>query len=370
MIMDRALQRVDREEILVLDHKRSTSKAINPATGKPYTFWFVSNTSHSQGTIESPFNTLLAAEAASAPNDVIYVFTGDGTDTGMNSGIALKRGQQLLGAGINQTMATTEGKITIPAQDVGLPIISNTNDPSGFGVQLIAGNNVVSGLYLKDTIGNPVGTIFSGALTILDGSNYLIQNNQFTTFDFGSCLNIYGPGDRTRILNNTFLATTGFNYTDGVFFYDVLAPVTGTFYITNNLFKGSDDTSGFNDCIGTFGTGVPLGLASQVAVTIDSNTFVSQVNTAGGASAIDFTANNAILSITKNYIDISGLTTPIGGIYLEQDSPAGLLSASPSGNTSISVAPAPGYNFNNISGNPDAMQINFGSDNIGTRVGP
>ena len=162
MIADRALQRVDRQEIIIVDHKKGKSAAIDPATGQPYTFFFVDNTSHSQGTFESPFNTLLAAESASGPNDVIYVFTGDGTDTGMNSGITLQRGQQLLGAGINQRILTTQGTIIIPAQDTGLPIISNANDPSAFGVQLSAGNNVVSGLYLQDLQGNPIGTVFSG----------------------------------------------------------------------------------------------------------------------------------------------------------------------------------------------------------------
>jgi hypothetical protein len=320
--------------------------------------------------MESPFNTLLAAESASGPNDVIYVFTGDGTDNGMNNGITLQQGQQLLGAGIKQTIATTHGVFTIPAQDTGLPMISNANDLSGFGVQLVAGNNVVSGFYLQDKLGTPVGSVFSGALTIINGSNYLIKNNQTSTLSSGSCINIYGPGDNTSIFNNTFLATDGFNITDGIFFYDVLAPVTGYFNIGHNLFKGIDDASGFNDSIGTFGQGRPLQLTSNVSVSIVSNTFVSQTNTALGATAIDFAADNARLSIAGNYIDVSGLTNPLAGIYLEQDSPVGLLSASLQGNTSITVAPSPGYYFNNTSGNSDAMQIDFGSSNIGTRVGP
>ena len=153
MIIDRALQRVDRQEIIVADRKTETSKAIDPVTGNPYTVWFVNNLSHSLGTFESPFNTLLAAQNASSANDIIYVYPGDGTANGMNAGIILKNGQQLLGAGINQTISTTHGKITIPAQASGLPIISNTNDPTGLGVQLAAGNNVVSGFNMQDTQG-------------------------------------------------------------------------------------------------------------------------------------------------------------------------------------------------------------------------
>lgn len=370
MVMDRALQRVDRQEIIVVDHKRGTSKAIDPATGKPFTFWFVDNTSHSLGTVESPFNTLLAAESASGPNDILYIFTGDGTDNGMNSGITLKQGQQLLGAGINQKIATAQGAITIPPQDGGLPVISNTNDPSGFGVHLVAGNNVVSGLNVQDTQGAPIGSVFSSAVTITNGSNYLIQNNQLYTLSYGSCISVYGPGNNTSILNNSFFATNSFNFTDGVFFYDILAPVTGSFYIANNLFKGVNDTSGFNDCIGTYGPGRPLHLTSNVTVRIFSNTFTSQVNTGGNATAIDFVADNASLSIRGNYIDTSGLSNVMAGIYLEQDSAMGLFSASLDNNTSITVPPAPGYDFVNTSINPDAMQINFGSSNIGTRSGP
>ncbi len=370
MIVHRALQRVDRQEITVLDTKHEKSKAIDPATGQPYTFYFVNNTSHSQGTFASPFNTLLAAQNASSPNDVIYVFAGDGTDTGMNSGITLQYGQQLLGAGIDQTIATTRGTITVPAQGTGLPLISNANDLTELGVQLVAGNNVLSGLDLEDKLGTPIGTIFSGAVTIRNGSNYLIKNNQFKAFNFGAGINVYGLGDNTTIVNNTFLATSGFNQADGVFFYDILTPITGSFYIASNLFTGVDDSSGFNIAISTFDYGVPLKVTSVVSVTIDSNTFVGQTNVASTPAAILFGADNATLSIIGNYIDMTGFPSPTAGIYLEQDSASGLMSATLQNNVSLTNSPVPGYLFVNNSGTPYGMQINFGPSNIGTRVGP
>ena len=87
--------------------------------------WFVNNTSPApgSGTFESPFPTLIQAQDASAPNDIIYVFTGDGTDKGMNAGIMLQKGQQLFGASINHTIKTTMGHVKIPAQVDGI-----TND--------------------------------------------------------------------------------------------------------------------------------------------------------------------------------------------------------------------------------------------------
>jgi hypothetical protein len=370
IVKKRALQRVDRSEIVVITRKQEKTKAIDPATGDPYTVWFVNNSSHSQGTYESPFSTLSAAEVASGPNDVIYVFKGDGADTGMDAGITLQYGQQLLGAGIDQNIATTLGTITIPAQDSGLPMISNANDPAGFGVQLIHGNNVVSGFFLNDALGSFNGTLYSATVTILNGSNYLIQNNQFSTFNLGSCINVYGPGNNTSIVNNTFIATTGFNSTDGVFFFDAVMPITGSFYIANNLFKGIDDNSGFNNAIGTFGAAQPLQLTSNVNVNIFSNRFVSQTNTAGEGAAIIWTAGNGSATIVGNYIDVSQLSTPLGGVYVEQDFPTGLLTVSLDENTSITTPPTAGYEFVNNSGNPSALQINFSPSNVGTRDGP
>jgi hypothetical protein len=332
--------------------------------------WFVDNTSHSQGTYESPFNTLSDAESASGPGDVIYVFKGDGTANGMNSGIVLKSRQQLLGAGIDQNISTTLGRVVIPAQESGLPMISNASDPTTLGVQLQLGDNVLSGFKFVDALGSFNGTIYSAPVSIMNGSNYLIQNSQFITFGDGSCINVYGPGDNTSIINNTFIASTGFNFTDGIFFYDILNPITGSFYIGNNLFKGIDDTAGFNDSVGTFGPGQPLQLASSPSVSIVSNTFVSQTNSAGASNAIDWTAGNGSVSIVGNYIDISEFVNAQAGVYVEQDFSSGLLSVSLESNTSITTSPVPGYQFVNTSGNPGALQIDFGSSNIGTQTGP
>ncbi|MFZ4772461.1 MAG: inverse autotransporter beta domain-containing protein, partial [Chlamydiia bacterium] len=61
--------------------------AIDPRTNNPYYFVFVDNTSNSAGTFESPYPTLLEAQNNSSPYDVIYVYPGDGTSKGMDTGI-------------------------------------------------------------------------------------------------------------------------------------------------------------------------------------------------------------------------------------------------------------------------------------------
>src|SRR6266576_1303058 len=55
----------------------------------------------STGRVDSPYATLAAAQAASADNDTVYVFTGDGTTAGQSNGITLNHnGERLIGEGV------------------------------------------------------------------------------------------------------------------------------------------------------------------------------------------------------------------------------------------------------------------------------
>ena len=126
LLLSRAAFAPSRFEIPVVKRVNKREKAINPVTGDPWVVWFVNNTSHSAGTFESPFPTLLQAQNASSPNQMIYVFPGDGTTNGMNAGITLQDGQSFFGSGINQQFATTKGTKTIPAMSSSNPSITNT----------------------------------------------------------------------------------------------------------------------------------------------------------------------------------------------------------------------------------------------------
>jgi len=371
IILKRAVQRATRHEIIATHHKHEHRTARHPVTRAPLQFWFVDNTSHSQGTFESPFNTLSAAEAASWPNDILYVFTGDGTDTGLDSGLTLQAGQQLLGAGIEQQIATTKGRIIVPPQGTGMPQITNRNDPTGLGVQLVAGNNIVSGIHFHDVQGAFISPIYSAALSIMSGTDYSIHNNWFFTSSVGSCVNIYGDGDNTTITNNTMISTDGFNQTDGVFFFDPLKPINGTFNIIHNVFKGDDNVSGFNNSIGTFGAGSPLQLTSNVIWNVIDNMLVSGSNTAATSGGIIFTAGNGTVNIIGNYLNIPPtFTSPLAGVYIEKDFSTGVVTANLENNIVISTPPTPGYKFVNNSGNPDELKINFAPSNIGKTQGP
>jgi trimeric autotransporter adhesin len=152
MLASRSVQPVDRNEIIVLDRNRKRTVAIDPSTGQPYYFVFVDNQSSSDGTFESPYPTLALAQANSAPNQIIYVFPGDGTTNGMNAGITLQLNQKFWGAGNSHNILTTLGSITIPMQSSTEPQITNTlsdcvvlasgNDVSGFNIVSANGNGI------------------------------------------------------------------------------------------------------------------------------------------------------------------------------------------------------------------------------------
>ncbi|HEX9002017.1 MAG TPA: cadherin-like domain-containing protein, partial [Blastocatellia bacterium] len=68
--------------------------------------WYVRNNATSGGLGRSgdPFDTLAEAQTASAANDTIYVFFGNGTTSNQSLGIALKSGQRLIGEGVALTV--------------------------------------------------------------------------------------------------------------------------------------------------------------------------------------------------------------------------------------------------------------------------
>lgn len=152
IMAERAVQNVYRHEIIPVDVKRVNRKAIDPVTNAPYVFYFVDNTSHSAGTYESPFNTLLQAQLASGPNNVIYVFSGDGTTNNMNAGITLQTNQRFWGSGTAQLLPTTLGTLSIPAMTSDSPYITNTG---GDGITLANGVEV-SGLVVSRASGNGI----------------------------------------------------------------------------------------------------------------------------------------------------------------------------------------------------------------------
>lgn len=244
VLNDRMLQPVGRQEIIVIDTPRKKSVAIDPATGLPYFFVFVDNTSSSDGTYESPYHTFAQAQDNSSPNDIIYVFPGDGTTTGMDAGIALQTNQKLWGSGVSHSIATSQGTISIPSQTNSSPVITNTDmDTEGNAVTL-ATNNSVSGF----TIDSPLNDAIHGDdAQNLDISFCTFQNTATfavnATFDTDAAISI----TNNQLINNTNglqLNTNG----------------SATLICSNNTFQGQTSVSN-----------VPLEIDS------DSNSFTAQI---------------------------------------------------------------------------------------------
>jgi hypothetical protein len=88
--------------------------------------WYVQNDTATAGnaaTSVDPANTLAEAETPSTADDFIYVFQGNGTDSGQNAGITLKNGQKFLGEGVDLVVSAITLVTGNPANK---PLVSHT----------------------------------------------------------------------------------------------------------------------------------------------------------------------------------------------------------------------------------------------------
>lgn len=264
-LFDRMLQSVNRQEMIVIDNPRIKSVAMDPTTGQPYRFVFVDNTSNSDGTYESPYHSLAQAQENSLPNNIIYVFPGDGTAKGMDSGIILKANQKLWGSGISHVLQTSQGAIAIPAGSSSSPVITNTNvDTEGNAITLAA-NNSIRGLTITSAIND---AIYGVDLQSLEVSFCTFKNT--ATFP----VEAYFPGDGSiSLTNNRFL-----NNVNGIF---VEFNGTSTLICSDNAFNDQTSVSS-----------MPLEIEANgnvFAARIENNLF--QNNTTG---SIRFNLNDVV----------------------------------------------------------------------------
>ncbi|MBS0586086.1 MAG: inverse autotransporter beta domain-containing protein [Verrucomicrobia bacterium] len=281
----RLLQPVDYKEIIVLDTKHETLTAINPTTQNPYVFWFVDNTSNSLGTIESPFPTLLQAQNASSSYDIIYVFPGDGSSTGMDNGIFLKDNQMLLGSATDHTIATTAGNVTIPTFTTTMPLF--TNSLSLTPCVTLANNNTVSGLYCHFTSLAIAGQAINNtsisyntytatpsqpqpnnvAISLQESQGTLeMFNNTFSTEDIPGSIGILAQNSTVKadviVANSSFL-----NHASGCVVLQNTGTSSGTLTVNCNTFTAP---------IGlVYSQGVIGGVSSSLKATVSQNSFTN-----------------------------------------------------------------------------------------------
>jgi len=301
----RAMQRVDRNEIIPIGKQKVVSPATNPATGDPWVFWFVNNTSSSAGTYEDPFPSLLAAQEASFSNQAIYVFPGNGTTQGMDSGIFLKESQLLFGAGVSHTIATKQGKVIIPALASSLPNMTNTMGD----VVTLASNNTVSGFNVL--VQNGHGLTGTGISNLFTDHNIFIANNP----DLDGIL-LIDPSGQVSVTTSIF---SGFSNANGVIggngIHVELNP--GSLLTSMSITK-----SQFNNLTNAFtsysGSGVFFAVHGGTigSATVSNCSFSNVVNFAEGALIWVSSGNINNLKIFEcSFFDINDAW----GIYTEVD---------------------------------------------------
>ena len=155
----------------VVRFQQDVQLAIDPDTGLPYDVFHVDNLAApgGDGTVENPFDNLAAAEAASGPDDIIFVNEGGGTTRNMDQGIVLQDGQLLLGDGVQHLIPLADGTNFILCNDIdgNLPTITNV----GLGDAItLANRNTVRGFIIDGSDGGLVNGISGNAgFTLNDG---------------------------------------------------------------------------------------------------------------------------------------------------------------------------------------------------------
>ncbi len=318
-----------RFEIPVVKRATRRSEAINPATDDPWVVWFVDNTSSSDGTFESPFPTLVQAQNASGPNDMIYVFPGDGTSKGMDAGITLQNGQTLFGSGISHKIKTQHGKIKIPALSTSYPLITNTGMTGGGNVVTLADGNNVSGLNIFVTqpaasgiISNP-GTngatitrnIINGGdrgISLSGHGNIIVGNNVVSGVNLGT------NGIIVLTDNGTFMkATINNNVVQGYVFAISFGPDSTTDISTADINVTGNIVSNFSEGISQN----PFYVNSNVSII--GNTLINNNNNGFLGNGINLEATNSQpnldfgqVSVVDNFVITSPGTAGTFGVNL------------------------------------------------------
>lgn len=254
---------------------QTTEPVLNSATGTPQEIIHVDNTAAGggNGSTETPYNNLAAAEAAAGTHDIIYVHRGDGTSAGQNQGIVLNdTGQKLIGSGVDFLLTsgafTTASGVSLPSSVIlpatAAPILTNVNASSD-AVTISADDITVSGFTIDGATrdGIAISAVGGGSsaqnITI---SDITVRNNRMGIYIYGAS----GGSVSTSVQRS--VATS--NSWHGIAVYDDTA---GTF--TADLGGGSLGSAGQNSLTGN--------TLEDLAVEYDGGTLTAMNNWWGQA---------------------------------------------------------------------------------------
>jgi len=300
---------VARFEMIVTHLHEQTTLGLDPRTDEPLYIVFVNNRAAvgGNGTAEAPYSTLALAQTNSAPGQMIYVYSGNGLNTGMNAGITLQNSQWLQSSFLSFELMTSAGPVTVPAQSAQIPYITSPTN----GVTL-ANSNIVNGFHIAATNYNISGVNINSAQ---------IENNLLT----GAAVDIVLDNVRGSLSfeGNTSKSTIGLDIVSSLVFEADITSNTFNNTGLNNIFINSTAYSknfiNIEDNIiknSTNGVRINLSNNATTTATISGNTFSGMTGTAAlNILASDNTTINA--NIYANTINTS--TT---GIYLITDNTA------------------------------------------------
>ena len=288
-LIARDLERTVRNDHIVRQRRRMTP-LIDPDTGLPYRVHHVDNTAVAEGdgSVEAPHDTLLDAELASAPDDIIFVREGDGSANGMNAGITLQDGQLFLGDGIEHLIPTVGDGTYMLCSDVDGNTPTITNQPN-LAVVTLANRNTVAGFNVDGFNAANHGLFGSGTV------DTIIRDNMIMNLT-GSAVLLNGSSGTLTITDN-IIATTGVSS-------DAIA-VVGMVGAGNTL-----DIIG-NDIVDPGENGISItASAGENTVTVSLNNIVTAINpTFPGSGIFIDTISNDILKTDDETIEDGGVWT-------------------------------------------------------------
>jgi hypothetical protein len=301
------------------DPKSDTGRVTVGITG---CVWYVSNNgTGNSGTSTAPFDTLAQAEAASSSGHTTFVYDGDNTSTGLDTGYAMAAGERLIGEHEGLVVdpdagGPLEAVTLLPANPGALPTLTATgedvvdlddaNEVRGFNLDPQGAGGGVAGAP-GDTGG---GTLDD--LTIVDGGTPGTQPG----------LELDGTAG-TFAISNLTVSTTG---ATGVRLNNagtVAFDPTGTITINAAGARGLDAT----------GTGLGTSTFDSITVTGSGNGGLSLTNTTG----------------TTTFTNLA-LTTTSGGAGAFVLSNAGTVTVADGGTANVSAAGGPAVDVTGTSG--------------------
>jgi hypothetical protein len=318
---------------------------VDATTGQAIDVYHVDNTAAGggDGSAETPFNTLVAAQGAAGAGDIIYVHRGDGTSGGQNAGITLANESQILtGSGVDFTFdasryGTSNGNAISNTVMVSAGVAPVLTNGAGNGITVTADNVSISGVTIDGATDNGVFAQNADNLTI---SQVTSNNNTNAGFRI--------EADAATISEATFSGNTADG--NGGAGFSAIAENVGTITAVNYSNNTADNNTIGGFFVSADGTGSSLNVDYD-GNSADTNTthgfYVQSINDAvvGDASFSNNTSTNntgngffAQVNQSRSSLEVSfdGNTADTNGshgFYINALNDANISRASLSGNT-------------------------------------